>query len=199
MSARVQSGDTIIEVMFAVVVFALVSVMSISIMNHGIATSQRSLEITQVRSQMDAQVNAIRYLHQLHVAGQSDVEWDKMTIARAQTKASTFGQITGGVCPAFTSDQKPFILDALNAKVWTSTPSVSPPADGSMPPYSQVVYQSGGGVSQAYGIWVEAVPYAVSGNLAGYVDFHIRACWNGSGSSVPATLGTIVRLYEPLD
>ncbi|MEO7904730.1 MAG: hypothetical protein ABIR91_02985 [Candidatus Saccharimonadales bacterium] len=199
MSIRRQTGDTIIEVMLAVVVFALVSVMSISIMNHGIATSQRSLEITQVRSQMDAQVNAIRYQHQLHVAEHNDVEWNKMTIAHAQAKASTFGQITGSTCPAFTADQKPFIVNARTAKVWANTPTVNPPAGGTLPPYSQVLYQPSGAVSQAYGIWVEAVPRAEAAGVAGFVDFHIRACWRAAGSSAPATLGTIVRLYEPLD
>lgn len=196
---RHQSGDTIIEVMLAVVMFALVSVMAISIMNHGIATSQRSLEITQVRSQMDAQANAIRYLHQLHVADQAEAEWDNMTVAHGQPKASTYGQITDGACPTFTTNQKPFILNARTAKVWTTTPSVEAPADGTMPPYSQVTYQSSGAIAQAYGIWVEAVPQAAVGDLAGYVDFHIRACWDAAGSVVPATLGTIVRLYEPLD
>ena len=32
---------------------------------------------------------------------------------------------------------------------------------------------------------------------AGYIDFHIRACWDSPGQSVPVTIGTIVRLYEP--
>jgi hypothetical protein len=73
---------------------------------------------------------------------------------------------------------------------------MSPPGDGSMPPFSQVVYNSDSSINQAYGIWIEAVPSA-SANGPGFVDFHIRACWDGPGSTAPMTLGTIVRLYEP--
>ena len=60
---RFEQGDTIVEVLFAVVVFALVAVGSMSIMNQGTATAERSLEITLVRQQMDAQAEAIRYIH----------------------------------------------------------------------------------------------------------------------------------------
>ena len=63
-----QRGDTLIEVMFAFAIFALVAVGSLTIMNQGIAAAQRSLEITLVRAQMDAQAEAIRYIHQAYVA-----------------------------------------------------------------------------------------------------------------------------------
>ena len=56
-------GDTIIEVSFAVAMFALVSVMSIGIMNAGIASAQSTLEVTMARNEMDAQAEAIRYIH----------------------------------------------------------------------------------------------------------------------------------------
>ncbi|MNH27768.1 hypothetical protein D3C79_878920 [compost metagenome] len=53
---------------------------------------------------------------------------------------------------------------------------------------------------KAAGIWVEAIKSAGFDNPANkspYVDFHIRACWDGPGLNVPMTTGTIVRLYEP--
>lgn len=219
-----QRGDTLIEVMFAFAIFALVAVGSLTIMNQGIATAQRSLEITLVRAQMDAQAEAIRYIHQAYVAAyQKDgaaptdgaaAEWIKMTdmaTGKGAARASTFGVTNGPVCEDLSNIQyleKPFILNARTATVWESTPMTSAPANASLPPFSQVVYNpptdvDGDGdfessINQAYGIWIEAIPSDdTSSNNAGFVDFHIRSCWSGAGSSAPVTLGTIVRLYEP--
>lgn len=215
-----QKGDTLIEVMFAFAIFALIAVGSLTIMNQGISAAQRSLEITLVRAQMDAQAEAIRYIHQAYVASYQKngpaptgiaAEWVRMTSktsGRGADGASPFGQTNGVVCPTTTPGQRPFILNARTAKMWDAVPASSSP-NGSLPPFSQVIYNddftidpvtgdtSGPSINQAYGIWVEAVPSPASANGTGFVDFHIRSCWSGAGSTVPMTLGTIVRLYEP--
>jgi hypothetical protein len=125
-------------------------------------------------------------------------EWIKMTsktTGHGASGASTFGQVNGSLCPTTVPGEKPFILNARTATVWNVTPAMSVP-DGSLPPFAQVIYNSDSSINNAYGLWIEAVP---STNLdgPGFVDFHIRACWNSAGSAAPATLGTIVRLYEP--
>lgn len=203
-----ERGDTLIEVMFAFAIFALVAVGSLTIMNQGIATAQRSLEITLVRAQMDAQAEAIRYIHQAYVAAyQKDgpaptgiaAEWAKMTsktTGKGVDAASTFGQVNGPVCIT-TMPTGAFVLNARTAKVWDGTPAASAPDGASLPPFSQIVYNADSSINQAYGIWIEAVPSSVDANGTGFVDFHIRSCWSGAGSSAPVTLGTIVRLYEP--
>jgi type II secretory pathway pseudopilin PulG len=203
-----ESGDTIIEVLFAVAVFAMVAVGSLAIMNQGTATAQRSLEITLVRQQLDAQAEAIRYVHQAYIAsyqgsGSSPTgtaaEWIKMTnkaTGKGADSASDFGLTNGTTCPDRAPGQRPFILDARTATVWGSTPDMSPPDGASLPPFSQVIYNDDSSVSRAYGLWVEAVP-STNSTGPGFVDFHIRACWDAPGGSAPMTLGTIVRLYEP--
>jgi type II secretory pathway pseudopilin PulG len=203
-----QRGDTIIEVLFAVTVFAMVAVGSLSIMSQGTATAQRALEITLVREQIDAQAEAIRYIHQAYVTGfQKDglpptgtaAQWVDMTnkvTGKGANGPSEFGQTNGEVCSSSVPGEKPFILNARTATIAASTPAMSPPADGSLPPFSQVIYNDDSSINQAYGIWIEAVP-STNVDGPGFVDFHIRACWNGPGSSAPITLGTIVRLYEP--
>ncbi len=200
-------GDTIIEVLFAVAVFAMVAVGSLSIMNQGTATAQRSLEITLVRQQVDAQVEAIRYIHHAYVAAYQNggtptgtaAEWVKMTsktTGKGANVASDFTAI-GQTCPTAVPGERPFILNARRAIVWTSTPSMSAPTGGSLPPFSQVAYNPDASIMSAYGVWVEAVPSTNATGGPGFVDFHIRACWEAAGSSTPATIGTIVRLYEP--
>lgn len=197
-----QRGDTIIEVMFAVVVFAFVSVLSFSIMNQGVAISQRALEVTQVRAQMDAQVNALRYIHQGYVDGHPEgvSQWQEIMDTKAKSAASQYSDMVDGVnCRTFSPGQNPFVMNARTAKLHSATPSLTPPSvSATLPPYPQVVYASDGvSITNAYGLWVEAVERPSVGGFVGYVDFHVRACWSTIGSSVPATLGTIVRLYEP--
>jgi type II secretory pathway pseudopilin PulG len=203
-----EKGDTIVEVLFAVVVFAMVAVGSISIMNQGTATAERSLEITLVRQQIDAQAEAIRYIHEAYVAAFQNngasptgtaAEWIKMTsktTGKGADGASAFGQTAGAVCPSSVPGQRPFVLNARTATVSNAVPVMSAPAGASLPPFSQVVYNNDSSINQAYGIWIEAVPSAAT-NGTGFVDFHVRACWDSPGSSAPITLGTIVRLYEP--
>jgi hypothetical protein len=48
--------------MFAIVIFSLVAVSSISIMNSGLATASSTLEITMARSEIDAQSQALRFI-----------------------------------------------------------------------------------------------------------------------------------------
>src|SRR6476661_972947 len=112
-SRHAQRGDTIIEVMFAVAIFAMVAVGCLSIMNQGMATAQRSLEVTLVRQQMDAQAEALRYIHQAYVASYDKnttptgtaAEWVKMTSMSSGKGASTpspFGATNGSLCPSAT-------------------------------------------------------------------------------------------------
>lgn len=204
---RLDRGDTIIEVIFAFAIFAMVAIGSITVMNQGTASAQRSLEITLVRQQIDAQAEAIRYIHQAYVANYQTgasmsgaaAEWTKMTnksTGKGADQASEFGVVNGQVCPSEAPGQSPFVLNARTARVWSSEPAMSPPNSGSMPPFAQVIYNDDSSIQQAYGLWVEAIP-STNDAGPGFVDFHIRACWETPGSSVPATLGTIVRLYEP--
>jgi type II secretory pathway pseudopilin PulG len=202
-----ERGDTIIEVLFAVAVFAMVAVGSLSIMNQGTATAQRSLEITLVRQQVDAQAEAIRYIHQAYVAAYQKggvaptgtaAEWTKMTsktTGKGANGASEFGN-AGDTCPATTPGERPFILNARTATLWGTTPSMSAPPGSSLPPFAQVAYNADSSIQNAFGIWVEAVP-STNPDGPGFVDFHIRACWQAAGGSAASTIGTIVRLYEP--
>lgn len=197
--APLERGDTLIEVIFAVTIFALVAVSSLSIMNQGVATAERALEITLVRQQMDAQAEALRYLHdtQLVAAPSATSDWTDLVATYGQSSASSYGSLNGGKCTIPNgSGYKAFILNARTAQVSQSAPTTTPPTGYSLPPYPQVIYNADSSIQKAYGLWVEAVPSSPL-TLTRFVDFHIRACWDGPGSPVPMTLGTIVRLYDP--
>lgn len=176
-------------------------------MNQGTATAQRSLEVTLVRQQINAQAEALRYIHAAYVAGYQQGmtatgaagEWQKIRTNYSATGGpSPFGELTSNTaCPTAVPGEAPFIMNARLAKVApTGTVSMTPAGGVSVPPFAQVRYNSDSSIEQSYGIWIEAVP-ATPNNGTAYVDFHIRACWDTPGSTHPSTLGTIVRLYEP--
>ncbi|MBC7512045.1 type II secretion system protein, partial [Candidatus Saccharibacteria bacterium] len=67
-----QRGDTLIEVIVAFAVFAMVAVGALNVMNQGTATAQDTLETTHVRQQIDNQAEILRYLHQAYLANPDD-------------------------------------------------------------------------------------------------------------------------------
>ena len=56
-------GDTMIEVLFAIAVFGLVSVISIAVMNSGVYTAEATLELSMARNEIDAQSETLRFIH----------------------------------------------------------------------------------------------------------------------------------------
>lgn len=71
--ASTKRGDTFIEVMFAIAVFSLVAVISIAMMNAGIASGERSLELVTARNEINAQAEALRFVHNAYTA-QTEIE-----------------------------------------------------------------------------------------------------------------------------
>ncbi|MFZ1250365.1 MAG: prepilin-type N-terminal cleavage/methylation domain-containing protein [Candidatus Microsaccharimonas sp.] len=204
-AARQQAGDTLIEVLFAVAVFSLVVVGALSIMNQGTATAQRSLEITLARQQMDAQADTLRFLQSSYVqAYYSGITYDTgdtlsspaeeyyKVIQRISgtASASSFGSLSCGTKPSGA-----FILNPRTATLNPDTNFLKKPDV-----YPTITYNAAGAIESqgSQGLWVEGVRSSVtSGENASYIDFHIRACWDGPGQGSPMNLGTIVRLYEP--
>jgi type II secretory pathway pseudopilin PulG len=197
-----QAGDTLIEVLFAFAVLSLVIVGALSIMNQGAVSSQRALETTLVREEIDSQATTLRFLHDAYVSkfqsnGSYVVntpagQWVQMAAAITATTSSTFGNIT--TCPAAPS--KSFILDPSNATFVSDTTKLVKATT-----YAQIQYAVSGQLQQAQGIWIEAVRSVAETDPnkknTRYIDFHINACWDGPGQGIPMTIGTIVRLYEP--
>ncbi|TAL14010.1 hypothetical protein EPN95_04270 [Patescibacteria group bacterium] len=202
-------GDTLIEVLFAVSVFSLVAVGGLAVMNQGSAASERALEISLVRDQMNSQAETLRFLNNSYVSafragitygsGTPAGQWALMSASIKAKPIATLSALGVTSCPLsyapgsfILNTQLATFADASNLKPATT--------------FSQVNYVMSGGkptISSSQGLWIEAVSYdpITSGDAAqstiGYIDFHIFACWDSPGQPVPVTLGTIVRLYEP--
>ncbi len=188
------SGDTIIEVLLAVTIFSLVAVGALAVMNRGLNTAQQSLEITQVKQQIDSQAAALRAAHVAHIAAPAPSDsWNAIIDQigpSGSTDKATFGSVT---CPDIPRGS--FAMNPRSGTVQTTLGKMDGTATN---PYSGVWYANNTTtvVSQARGIWIEASRIN-GGSFPAARDFTIRACWYVAGSSVPQTLETLVRLYEP--
>src|SRR3989338_357897 len=206
MLRRRESGDTIVEVLFAVTIFSLVAVSGLSIMNQGLGMAQRSLEIGLVRQQIDMQADALRYLNNAYVSdygkrGAPTEMWQQTIAAHAVNKAQDYSAMindekcqlpsTSGAVTIVGSDGSPFVLDISKL---SSSPGAAVTGDAAT--YAQVLTLDEG-VAVGEGLWIQAVKSPSSEDRPGFYDFHIRACWRSPGQVMPLTLGTIVRLYEP--
>lgn len=200
---NLRRGDTIIEVMFGITVFSMIAISSLAIMNSGINSTQRALETTLVREQMNNQAELLRYIQQAATFGSSDARtvWKKLLSTTdagsyGVTSASTYGLSAGATtCPSTPPSKSFFInpgtpISATPASSIKSGPTTILINNSAAPPYAQVADDG----SKSYGMWVESV---VSNTSPKYIDFNIRACWDSVGTPLPMTLGTIVRLYDP--
>lgn len=199
LSKKNTRGDTIIEVMLAITIFAMLAVGVLTLMNRGISSAQDALETTLVRQQIDGQAEALRFLHQAYMlnsdAPGSASIFKNDILSKSVNVPSEFGTDgSSGSCIDGIPSQG-FALNPNNARVITAP--IDPMAQSGFYVYSQITT----GTAKAYGIWIEAVRgdkgTGATATTPGFYDFHIRACWNAASSSVPRTLGTIVRLYVP--
>ena len=212
-----------IEVLLAVTIFSVVAVTGLTIMNQGSAASQRSLEITLVRNEMEAQATALRFMYDAALAQKSSASYDStsvsptspagkwdavLAIRKSSTVGATpFANMASGIsCIRPSTITNAFVVNPRTATVYTYSANAT--RWTTAPVFSRVRFNQPTpgdphptGIQNVEGIWVEAVrrdAAPIGGvTVPGYTDFHIRACWSTVGQSQPVTLGTIVRLYEP--
>jgi len=201
-------GDTLVEVLFSVAIFSLIAVGGLSIMNQGSATAQRSLEITLVKQQVDAQAETLRFMNSSYISAFSTgsitgvaQQWQSMVGSidlNNKPDASDFGDNSG--CKVLMDNLAGRYYFVLNTK---KAMLVDKSSIGLAKTFSQVNYNTSSDITSADGIWIEAIhskPNPLNPNnqtTADYIDFHIRTCWDSPGQSAPVKIGTIVRLYEP--
>lgn len=180
---KFQRGDTIIEVIVAFTVFALLAVSTMYLMNRSLSAGQRSLEITLVRQQVDTQAELLRYVR------------DNQTPAWAQVKSASLASGSIGItnfstCPQ-TAPASSFIMRINNATNNIDLVNLNPANYQAAPYYSR---SNATGSTVAEGLWV--TPVQVNNSNGNVYDMYIRGCWDSVGSNQPQVVSTIVRLYD---
>ena len=64
----VKKGDTLIEVTIAIGIFSMIAITVASVMSSGTSGSQMALETTLAREEIDAQAEALRFIHSSYIS-----------------------------------------------------------------------------------------------------------------------------------
>jgi len=184
-------GDTLVEVLLGVTIFSLVAVIALETMNRGMAIAQYSLETTLVRQQVDAQAEMLRYAHDM-----KNDTWKKL-VDNNSVSVSAVNDNEGNLgvekCPDDFST-KEFAL-AATPSLASKISILNNPGDyKAAETYARVDSDT----KKTYGISVRLVkPSTATGSRdSNKYDAYIKVCWMPVGSKMPATIGTIVRLYD---
>ncbi len=179
-----QRGDTLVEVLLAMVVLSIVVVGSSLIINVGLRNAINAVEHTQVRNVIASQGEALRYLRdtaQATTSGAALETWRK--IQSDYTNTNPPGSVDSCVPVA---GKRAFYLETTF--VTASQPPTITPKDYSTSNLPETFATPG------RGMWVEAVRSPAVINPA-YIDFYLRACWGGLGTSTSQQSNSVVRLY----
>lgn len=181
-----ERGDTLVEVLMAIVVMGLVVTGSIVLMTQGLGAAQLAVEHTQVRLQVNAQIEFLQYLRDQYVKQPSSAGgtvWSDIATNFTNTTASVYGQNCDITPAKLTPTNKTFYVQKEGGAVVRKT------FDSSIQPTTIAL--------PGAGMWIEATNSGPSVTPA-YIDFVIRACWKGTGSAPQQRTVTALRLYNPI-
>lgn len=211
----IKKGDTLIEVTIAIGIFSLIAITIAAVMSSGTSGSQTALETTLAREEIDAQAEALRFIHESYItskdANQGNPYYKLWNDIKGQAKDSNSTDFNPSSCKELYDktlyNQKAFIL---NTKALSSDDALITYNSNQFQPtatYPHVDY-NGSNLSKAYGIYIVAVPddgtdivgqsnTGVTGSVRAFYDFYIRTCWYGLDAERPSNISTVIRLYDP--
>lgn len=166
---RRQAGDTIVEVLLAIVIISVVIAGAYQATNSGLRIGQNSIERTQASQLTAGQAEALRTLRDLSGTNPAAATaWTSIASKVTTTAPSANVCASGGGTP--TSGSNPFWLNTSGANVAVTNGTTS---------------------SKYLKYWIEA--YRPSAN-SGYIDFYINGCWQAIGEPKLQDTGIVVRL-----
>lgn len=169
-NSRRERGDTLVEVLLAMVVISVVIAGAYTLTNRATRINQLAFERTTAVSQLREQ---IEYIRGMQVSARDQVAW---------TTLST----------SYISSTPPSYVDCVPT---SSVPFYADPNQGYDSPSAINAYSGGDNdayPTDFYKVWVEA--YRPTGQ--DYVDFHVRACWQGAGSGGQQRSALVLRMAE---
>jgi len=210
-----KNGDTIVEVSFAVVIFGAIAIGAWISMNSSLSVAQSTLESTLARDEIDGQADALRFIHASALSAEAPNEytetWRRITENVNHSAANLpFDTCEEGLNQYKTSSSYNVFL--LNPRNLDDSSAAFIDKDLIQPAtvFPRILYGAGDETNEvnssdrnatgAQGLWIvpqKGIPSGMSTSYLGYFDFYIYACWDEGGRTVPSTLSTVVRLYDP--
>lgn len=186
---QAERGDTLVEVTVAMAVLGLMLAASLAVINRGLMGVSNAVERTSVRASLSSQAELLRYVFDDPVTNKVTYE----NILKRTNPNASLGkngcEIGNGGFYLSVSGVPPVKMHALNQ---ADTVGLTNNVYG-QPEAGEVGNNSG--VSR--GIWIEGDKHDGQGDMPGYIDFYVRACWTPHAAQQPGSgrMESNVRVY----
>lgn len=189
---QAERGDTLVEVTVAMAVLGLMLAASLAVINRGLMGVSNAVERTSVRASLSSQAELLRYVFDDPVTNE---ETYKKILGRTKPN-NNLGQngceIGGGG----------FYL-SVNNKTGTPPVEIHELNQAGTTDLANNVYgqpeagEVGNNSGVSRGIWIEGDKHDVQGDMPGYIDFYVRACWTPHAAQQPGSgrMESNVRVY----
>ena len=190
---QAERGDTLVEVTVAMAVLGLMLAASLAVINRGLMGVSNAVERTSVRASLSSQAELLRYVFDDPVTNK-DV-YDKILILSRTQPNNNLGQKGCEI-----GNNSGFYL-SVNNKTGTPPVEMHELDSADTAHLTNNVYgqpeaardKSG----NSLGIWIEGDKHDGQGDMPGYIDFYVRACWTPHAAQQPGSgrMEANVRVY----
>lgn len=186
---RAERGDTLVEVTVAMAVLGLMLAASLAVINRGLMGVSNAVERTSVRASLSSQAELLRYVFDDPVTNKEAYK----AILRRTKPNNNLGQNGckiggGGFYLSVGGGTSPVEMYELNQADTTTklTDNVYGQPEAARD-------KSG----NSRGIWIEGDKHDGQGDMPGYIDFYVRACWTPHAAQQPGSgrMESNVRVY----
>ena len=189
---QAERGDTLVEVTVAMAVLGLMLAASLAVINRGLMGVSNAVERTSVRASLSSQAELLRYVFDDPVTNKEAYKWIPDHTGSNVSLGQNGCEIGGGGFYLSVNNKTgtpPVEIHKLNQ---ADTNKLTNNVYG-QPEAGEVGNNSG--VSQ--GIWIEGDKHDAQGDMPGYIDFYVRACWTPHAAQQPGSgrMESNVRVY----
>lgn len=186
---QAERGDTLVEVTVAMAVLGLMLAASLAVINRGLMGVSNAVERTSVRASLSSQAELLRYVFDDPVTNKAT--YDKILDPKRTKPNASLGQngceIGGGG----------FYLSVGNGALPVEMHELDPAKTKQLANNVYGQPEAGDDKRVSRGIWIEGDKHDGQGDMPGYIDFYVRACWTPHAAQQPGSgrMESNVRVY----
>ena len=187
---RAERGDTLVEVTVAMAVLGLMLAASLAVINRGLMGVSNAVERTSVRASLSSQAELLRYVFDDPVTNKEAYKW---------ILDHTGSNVSLGQNGCEIGNNSGFYL-SVNNKTGTPPVEIHELDSADTNKLANNVYgqpEAGDDKRVSRGIWIEGDKHDAQGDMPGYIDFYVRACWTPHAAQQPGSgrMESNVRVY----
>ena len=183
-----ERGDTLVEVLLAFTLLALVSVGVFSLMHRGVGETQNALERSQVRMSINQQTELANYLRDQYAVAVANGSSTTVYPASLWGAVKTRAAANKSTSPSASDNCSSVMANSFSIIYDTATSAYA------IQSFTAANLTTATFARPGAGLWIE--PVASNGAAVPYVDLYVKACWSPASGAVKQSMSTVVRLYD---